>query len=239
MPVMRQAISGLTGEGAIVTNPAGNCEPTVSWFESRYWIARGAVIGEAKRFGKSHIFEHEGRRFVLRHYQHDGLMANLERDRFLWFGEAASRPMRELRVNFEMHAEGLPVPLPVAVRYQRDGLCYRGDIITEYLADELSLAQRLDADDVSFTTWAAIGRCLRRFHDFGFCHANLSAHTIRLRNDQEIYLVDFDGGSRRRQGMWCDANLVNLRRSLERLEERRPNTRFDDAQWHCLLSAYL
>jgi 3-deoxy-D-manno-octulosonic acid kinase len=239
VPVLRQEIPGLTGRGAIVVNPAGNCEPTAPWFEPRYWIARGAVIGDARRSGNSHVFEQEGRRFVLRHYQHAGLMAQLARDRFWWLGEAASRPMREMRVNFEMHAAGLPVPLPVAVRYQRDGLCYRGDIITECLADTMSLAQRLDADDVSFTTWAEIGRCLRRFHDYGFCHANLTAHKIQLRSDQEIYLVDFDRGSRRRQGLWCDANLVTLRRSLESLDARRPAQRFDEAQWHCLLSAYL
>jgi 3-deoxy-D-manno-octulosonic acid kinase len=194
-------------------------------------------VGEARGRGAAYVFENEGRRFVLRHYCRGGLIAKAIHDQYLWLGEARTRPLREMRITFDMHADGLPVPLPVAVRYERDGLAYRGDIITEYLPDTQSLAQCLDAGEVSFTGWAAIGRCLRRFHDYGLCHADLNAHNILLRGD-EIYLIDFDRGTRRSPGMWSDANLVRLRRSLEKLEDQRQEVRFNEAQWHCLLSAY-
>ena len=39
-------------------------------------------------------------------------------------------------------------------------------------------------------------------------------------------------------GLWRDGNLVRLRRSLEKLNDGPAAGRFDEPQWHCLLSAY-
>jgi len=38
-----------------------------------------------------------------------------------------------------MHAEGLPVPKPIAARVQHQGLFYRGDILIERFADAIPL----------------------------------------------------------------------------------------------------
>ena len=101
------------------------------------------------------------------------------------------------------------------------------------------MAQRLDEGEVGLSTWAAIGRCLRRFQDYGLCHSDLNAHNILLRGEEDVFLIDFDNGRRRAPGLWRDANLARLRRSLDKLEDGRAQRRFDDAQWHCLLSACL
>jgi 3-deoxy-D-manno-octulosonic acid kinase len=101
-----------------------------------------------------------------------------------------------------------------------------------------TLAQRLCGGNVSFETWAAIGRMLRRFHDHGVCHTDLNAHNVLLRGAGQAWLIDFDGASVRRPGIWRDANLVRLRRSLEKLNDGPAAGRFDDPQWFCLLSAY-
>jgi hypothetical protein len=71
-----------------------------------------------------------------------------------------------------------------------------------------------------------------------------------------VYLIDFDrarlrrrrapspdallGGAapRKSPGLWADANLARLRRSLDALEDRRATRRFDDTQWQCLLTAW-
>jgi Ser/Thr protein kinase RdoA (MazF antagonist) len=196
------------------------------------------MVGQVQGRGTSHVFEHEGRRFVLRHYRRGGLAAKFSPDRYLWLGEALTRPVREMNLMLRMHAAGLPVPQPVAARYEHEGLGYRGDLITEYLPDTQSLAQRLAAGDVGLDSWAAIGRCLRRFHDYGLCHADLNAHNILLRGATQVFLIDFDRCRRRQPGLWCDANLARLRRSLDKLEDTRPQRRFDDTQWHCLLSAW-
>jgi len=236
--LLRTATHGPGGFGAVLCNAATGVEVTPAWFEPRFWFARGAMLGNMGGRGAATLFEHEGRRYVLRHYRRGGLAAQLSRDRFLWTGESRTRPVRELQLNLRMHAAGLPVPLPVAIRYERDGPAYRADLITELLPDTRSLAVRLAEGDVGLQSWAAIGRCIRIFHDYGLCHADLNAHNILLSGDEGVFLVDFDRGARRAPGLWCDANLARLRRSLDKLEDRRPERRFDEAQWQCLLAAY-
>ncbi len=238
LTLRRFATSGPAGEGAILSNAACGHEPPASWFEPRYWFARGALIGEARGRGTTHFFEADGRRYALRHSRRGGLIARLSHDRYIWLGEKATRPVRELQMTMLMQTAGLPVPVPVAARYQRGGYTYRGDIITELLPDTQTLAQRLGERDVGLTTWAAIGPCLKRLHYEGCCHADLNAHNILLRGDTEIFLIDFDRGSIRKPGLWCDANLTRLLRSLEKLEDGRTPPRFEIAQWQCLLSAY-
>lgn len=236
--LLRTATRGPGGFGAVLCNAAAGVEPSVPWFEPRFWTARGAVVREARGRGASTLFEHEGRRFVLRHYRRGGMVARVNEDGYLWLGESRTRPVRELQLNLRLHAAGLPVPLPVAARYEHDGLRYRGDLITEYLPGTQSLAESLDTGDLSLPVWAAIGRCIRRFHDYGLDHVDLNAHNILLRGANEVLLVDFDRCRRRAPGLWRDANLARLRRSLDKLEDTRRQRRFDDAQWQCLLAAY-
>jgi hypothetical protein len=53
-----------------------------------------------------------------------------------------------------------------------------------------------------------------------------------------VYLIDFDRCELRRLGLWCDMNLVRLRRSLEKLTWALPPERFAEADWHALLDGY-
>ncbi|MEO8306725.1 MAG: 3-deoxy-D-manno-octulosonic acid kinase [Pseudomonadota bacterium] len=237
--VLRTATRGSAGQGALLVNPEAGVEVDPSWFDPAQWAAGNALVGEARGRGKAQVFEHSGRRFVLRHYRRGGLVARVSADRYLWMGEDRTRPVRELKLNLRMHAAGLPVPLPVAARFERQGFSYSGDLITELLPDTQTLAQRLDEGEVGLSTWAAIGRCLRRFQAYGLYHSDLNAHNILLRAADEVFLIDFDNGRRRTPGLWVDANLARLRRSLDKLEDPRPQRRFDDAQWQCLLAACL
>ena len=45
-------------------------------------------------------------------------------------------------------------------------------------------------------------------------------------------------GRPRSPGLWADANLARLRRSLDALEDGRAQCRFDDTQWQCLVTAW-
>jgi 3-deoxy-D-manno-octulosonic acid kinase len=238
LKLLRTAVRGPSGYGAMFANAAAGVEVTIPWFEPRFWIARDAVVASHAGRAAVTVFEHQDRRFVLRHYRRGGLPALFVKDHYLWLGEARARPVVEMQLMLRLHAACLPVPLPVAARYERQGGSYRADIITEYLPDTQSLAARLDAGDVGLPVWAAIGRCIRRFHDYGLCHADLNAHNILLRGEDEVLLVDFDRCTRRRPGMWRDANLARLRRSLDALEDGRDERRFDDTQWQCLLAAW-
>ena len=78
---------------------------------------------------------------------------------------------------------------------------------------------------------------MRRFHDLGVCHADLNAHNVLL-SEESVYLVDFDRCRLRAPGLWRDANLVRLRRSLEKVTWALPAERFAESDWHALLDGY-
>jgi 3-deoxy-D-manno-octulosonic acid kinase len=208
-----------------------------SWFDPAYWQSRGEIEGTARGRGTTHFFRTIGRNFVLRHYHRGGLIAGLSKDKYIWRGEDNTRPFSEGQLTYRLHRAGLPVPAPIAARYVHDGLTYTGDLITERLPTVGSLAECLRKGALSITTWILIGRCVRRFHDLGVCHADLNAHNILL-SEETVYLIDFDRCQLRRGGLWRDQNLVRLRRSLEKVTYGLPRDRFGEADWHGLLDGY-
>jgi len=216
---------------------AGNLLP--AWFDHEYWEQRAAVRGRAGGRGTTWFVAAGDRQLALRHYRRGGLIAKLSADRYIWLGEARTRPVREFALHRRLQQLGLPVPPVVGVRLQRDGHSYRGDILTERLLDVRSLAARLASESLGVTDWIALGRVLRRFHDAGLDHADLNAHNILWRDAGEIFLIDFDRGElRSRRGLWCDANLVRLRRSLLKVTRGLPADRFSETDWHSLLAGY-
>ena len=216
---------------------AGNLLP--AWFDHGYWEQRAAVRGRAGGRGTTWFVAAGDRQLALRHYRRGGLIAKLSTDRYLWLGEARTRPVREFTVHRELQRLGLPVPAVVGVRYEREGRTYHGDILTERLLDVQPLAARLAAESLGVSDWIELGRVLRRFHDAGLDHADLNAHNILWRGVAEVFLIDFDRARlQARRGLWCDANLVRLRRSLLKVTRGLPADRFSETDWHSLLAGY-
>ena len=231
--VKRGALAG----GAMLYDASRAGNLSGEWFEPRYWAGRGELEGSARGRGATHFVRSAGRRFVLRHYRRGGLLARLWGDRYLWRGAQNTRPFEEWQLTYRLHRAGLPVPAPLAARYRQQGFTYSGDLITERLPVVGSLSECLRTGALSLLTWIAIGRCIRRFHDLGVCHADLNAHNVLL-SDEAVYLIDFDRCQLRRPGLWCDGNLVRLRRSLEKVTYALPAERFGEADWHGLLDGY-
>jgi 3-deoxy-D-manno-octulosonic acid kinase len=231
--VKRSAVAG----GAMLydTSRAGNLSN--EWFEPHYWQSRGELQGAARGRGAAYFVKHDSKNWVLRHYRRGGLMAQLFADRYRWRNEESTRPFAEWQLTYRLHRAGLPVPAPVAARYRNRGSSYTGDIITERLPTVGSLTECLRAGALSIVTWISIGRCIRRFHDLGVCHADLNAHNVLL-SEEGVYLIDFDRCQLRKPGLWRDDNLVRLRRSLEKVTWGMPPERFSESDWHGLLDGY-
>ena len=229
---------GALARGAMLYDASRVSNLSAEWFTPQYWQSLGTLEGAAGGRGAAWYLSGDGRRYVLRHYRRGGMAAHLSSDHYLWRGEERTRPFAEWQMTYSLHRAGLPVPAPIAARYRRvAGVTYIGDLITERLATVGSLAECLGTGALSIVTWISIGRCIRRFHDFGVCHADLNAHNILLAEEQ-VYLVDFDRSELRGAGLWRDANLVRLRRSLEKLTWGLPSERFGEADWHGLLDGY-
>jgi len=234
--VRRKVVAG--GTMLYDASRAGNLSPEA--FDPVLLASRGQIVGEARGRGTAWFLSVQNREWVLRHYRRGGLMSGL-RDRYLWEGEENTRPFAEWQLTYHLHRAGLPVPAPIAARYRRLGISYRGDIITERLPQVWSLAQALQAAPLSLLGWIAIGRCLHRFHEAGVCHADLNAHNILIgtgAQDERVFLIDFDRGTLRKPGFWKDDNLVRLRRSLEKITWGLPRERFTEDDWHGLLDGY-
>jgi 3-deoxy-D-manno-octulosonic acid kinase len=229
---------GAVASGAMLYDGSRASNLSADWFEPQYWQARGELDGTARGRGTVHFVKAaDGRRYVLRRYRRGGLMAHLFADRYAWHGEEGTRPFMEWQLTYRLHRAGLPVPTPIAARYRRTGATYTGDIITERLPTVGSLAECLRAGALSVLSWISIGRSIRRFHDLGVCHADLNAHNVLLSEDA-VYLIDFDRCQLRGPGLWRDANLVRLRRSLEKVTWALPPERFANDDWHGLLDGY-
>jgi 3-deoxy-D-manno-octulosonic acid kinase len=219
------------------TSRAGNAE--AAWFDPIWWSNRGVVTASAEGRGSALLIDADGRQLVLRQYRRGGWIANLSKNRYLWQGGSRTRAFSEWHLLYIMRYAGLPVPVPIAANYQRVGSYrYTANLLTELIPNVSSLAARLVAGPIALMAWVEIGRTLRRFHSEGVCHADLNAYNLLLNDGPEVWLVDFDRGRLRRPGLWCDSNLVRLRRSIEKLTDTLPMDRFSEADWASLLSGY-
>jgi 3-deoxy-D-manno-octulosonic acid kinase len=231
--VRRKVITG----GAMLYDASRAGNLVQSWFDPAHWRSKNEIEGEARGRGSAYFIRTEGKRWVLRHYRRGGLVAKLSKDKYIWRAEEKVRSFADWQLTYHLFRAGLPVPAPVAALYQQKGPFYSADIITERLeADSLTSCLKIGA--LSILNWVAIGRVIRRFHDLGVCHADLNAHNLLLGAGDSCFLIDFDRGTLRKPGLWCDSNLVRLRRSLEKVTYSLPPDRFTESDWHGLLSGY-
>jgi 3-deoxy-D-manno-octulosonic acid kinase len=207
-------------------------------FEPQFWAARGELVAVRAGRGAAWFVESESHHWVLRHYRRGGFLARLSQDRYLWTGEARVRAFAEYRLLADMVGRGLPVPKPIAARYQRTGMTYRCDLIMQRIEDAKPLSAMIGAAALSDASWRAIGTTIARLHQDRVDHADLNAHNILLNGHGCISVIDFDRGRVRDPGAWTSRNLNRLRRSLMKVSRQLPPDRFSAEAWQCLLRGY-
>ncbi len=203
--------------GAVLFDADRVARPGAQLFDRDYWRAQGALTERAGGRGSVDFIEDDGRHWVMRRYLRGGMAVLVAHDHFLFLGEERTRSFRELRLLGALRQRDLPVPVPVAACYCRKLLTYSAALITERLPAARPLSEVLAAGSMDDSRWAAIGGCLRRFHDAGVQHVDLTAHNIMLGRNGEIWILDFDRGRLREPGSWRERVLDRLGRSLTKI----------------------
>jgi 3-deoxy-D-manno-octulosonic acid kinase len=233
-----------TATGAMLADPdsLGNPAPqiTESLFDPEFWRARGELAAVSGGRGAAWFIASGGREWVLRHDRRGGFIARFSRDRYVWAGEDRVRSFAEWRMLQHMALLGLPVPGPIAARYQRAGLVYRCDLITERIAGAQPLSVLLAARALPEAQWRAVGAVIARLHAAGVDHADLNAHNLLIDGAGAVSVIDFDRGRLRpSQGRWAAGNLHRLRRSLDKISRQLPPERWAAVPaWEWLMAGY-
>lgn len=223
-----------TDDGALLVADEAVGVLDAAWFDR---AAAGGTAGPRGGRGAARFVDTPLGRVLHRPYLRGGLVARFNRDRYLWRGARETRCFREMRLLDELRSLGLPVPIPLAARFRRQGLHYRAAIAVRAIDGAETLAERV-ASAPGEVDWAGVGATLARFHAAGVDHVDLNAHNILFDHDGAIWLVDFDRGAIRTPGPWTDANLARLKRSLDKLGAGARVADFESRAWPSLLEAW-
>ncbi len=238
-----------TARGAILFDtailaPAGTDGFDVAWFDAAHWRGQQGTLDVRAGRGSVSFVDAPFGPSVIRQYRRGGMIARVVDDVYLWTGEDRTRGFVEFRLLTALRDMRLPVPAPIASRYERDGLVYRADLITRRIDNATTFAEYLVSGKADNAVAQRVGDTLARFHAAGACHADLNAHNILITTD-DIWLVDFDRGILRTpQATWRRSNLARLFRScmkvLRGTEKTRPTVEqdFRATTWATLLQAY-
>lgn len=188
------------------------------WFSADYWEEEASLVGSGGR-GAAWFIDSTWGQWVLRHYMRGGLPGRWLTSAYCFLGRSRVRSIQEFKLLQTMHAQGLPVPRPIAAYYRRAGLLYRAALIIERIPAAKTLTELKDPQQIDW--WHAAGRCIRRFHDRGIYHADLNTDNILMDGQSgELYLIDFDRGyyhpDRQERAPWKRANLARLARSAHK-----------------------
>ncbi len=126
----------------------------------------------------------------------------------------------------------------MACQVARDGVFYRADLITRRIEGGRQLSDWLREAALRETVWREVGAMLKRFHDAGVYHHDLTSDNILRQPDGSLFLLDFDRAHRRPHGPWKQGNLTRLKRSLLKRKRLGRVRYFEESDWQALLTGY-
>jgi len=213
-----------------------------NYFNDDWLQNEQAVVGLAKAGrGNTKLISIAGNELVLRHYKRGGYASKLSENRYLWRGLDSLRPFQELAMLVHLAALKLPVSQPYAAEVVRSGASYSGSLIT-YRLPGSTLGELFVHDQMTPDLWHQVGQVIALFHQHGVCHADLNAHNILVRRDQDptadgsIALLDFDRACIKdpNQPEWQHKVVSRLQRSLLKIAAHNQRGLLEIA-WQTLL----
>ncbi len=213
---------------------------TASVFDPRFWQTQQAVTGHSVGRNTVYFVRAAGADtdWVLRHYYRGGLVGKLNRDWFAPVPVATSRGLAEFRLLLWMRQAGLPVPAPVAARYQQRGFGYSADILLERIPQSQDLYHYLQQQALTAAQWQQLGALVAQLHQAGVYHSDLNCHNILLDAAGQFWLIDFDKCARRKGQHWWPEPLARLQRSLQKELGLRTVFHFTPEYWQAFVAGY-
>ena len=173
-----------------------------------------------------------GRVLVVREYRRGGYAQLLAQRTFLRpvaGGISSARPFVELEIVEQLRLRGVNVPLAAfaCVYPVYLGLCYRGAIATEEIANAenmLDLVRGDTAPDRVGNIAQQIGSQARRMLDCGVCHADFHLGNMLCAAEDTVFLIDFDKAFRfsSDRGRYEQVLLARWKRSVQKHTPGRP-----------------
>lgn len=227
-----------TDIGFIAFNDGLPENPSKNWFNVEYWQKNKAIVGSSQGRYTTWFISYLDENWVLRHYYRGGLIENITKDKYFFFGLKKTRAIAEFNLLNMLYREGFAVPKPIAANIIRQGLHYRADLIIERICGAEDLVAKLEQSSMTQEEWFALGQCIAQFHQRGVYHADLNAKNILLAHNK-FYLIDFDRGTIKKSHLnWKQANLNRLLRSFNKEKGKSPKLAFTQHNWQALLLGY-
>lgn len=214
-------------------------EITPDYFDGDYWQRNNAIIGSAFGRGVTWFFKLYDNEYVLRHYRRGGLIGKILEDGYCYTGLKKTRAYQEFVVTQKLYELGLPVPRPIAGQVIKHGFYYQADLITTKIAGARDLVKVLSEGELAASTYVAIGRMVRDFHNAGLWHADLNIHNIILDNEEKLWLIDFDRCQFKKPvENFAKDNLSRLKRSFLKESSKIDQFYWQESDWQDLLTGY-
>lgn len=192
-----------------------NDVPQMQWFEPEYWAQQGKVSGKAKGRSSAYFIATSPSAWLLRHYYRGGLVGKINKDRFKREPIDQSRAMAEFALLQRMRQLQLPVPEPIAARFEKAPWWgYRADILVKVIPGATDVFTSLQQQPLTTEQWRELGATIKQLHQAGIYHSDLNCHNLMIDSTQKVWIVDFDKCEERDAGAWQQANLARLLRSL-------------------------
>jgi len=223
--------------------PAAETEFAKDYFDADYWQAQGRVSGTASGRSKAWFIAQAPQNWLLRHYYRGGLVGKFNKDRFAQEPISQTRAMAEFELLMKLRELELPVPRPIAAKYeQAKGWGYRADIIVEVIPNAQDLFHILLERAILTETWHAVGAAIKRLHNERVYHSDLNCHNLMLDADNKVWIVDFDKCGFKDAGLWQQENLKRLKRSLlkeqGKCQEQGKEFHWHESDWQALIVGY-
>ena len=150
-------------------------------------------------------------RCYVKHYFRGGLAARLLGDRYV----GARRFVRELAAYEMLGARGVAVPRILALLLEVRRLFVRAWLVSECVEDTRGLGTALTASRPASRRrlLRATGVTVRRMHEAGVVHPDLTVENVRIAPDGTVALFDFDRCSMTSRSLRRWWNLFRLHRS--------------------------